>query len=134
MQIQLRLDAGCYSSNSNTTATRIVIGIMASDAISRLCKHSFNVCSDLPKLNPIFSCSACDLWRERVHSVHYKDRSSLDRSKLSSKCECERKKEDMVVFASVLVLILKRVLRKRKKQFPKLKNVRDIGGCKVAGS
>jgi hypothetical protein len=66
---------------------------MASDAISRLCKHSFNVCSDLPNLNPIFSCSACDLRRERVHSLHYKDRSSLDQSKLSSKFQCQPKKK-----------------------------------------
>jgi hypothetical protein len=32
---------------------RIVIGIVASRAISRLCKHSFDVCSDQPKLNPM---------------------------------------------------------------------------------
>ncbi len=66
---------------------------MESDAISRLCKHSFNVCSNLPKLNPIFSCSACDLWRERVHSVHYKGQSSLDRITLSSKFQCQRRKK-----------------------------------------
>jgi hypothetical protein len=79
--------------NSNATATRIVIRIMASGAISRLCKHSFNVCSDLPKINPIFSSSACDLWRERVHSVNCKDRSSVDISLLSSNFQCQHQKK-----------------------------------------
>jgi hypothetical protein len=61
--------------------------------INRLCRHSFKECSDLPPLRPIFSCDACDKWRARVHSVHYKDRSSLIRSELSARYQCSRIKK-----------------------------------------
>ncbi len=61
--------------------------------INWLCRHSFKECSDLPPLRPIFSCDACDKWRARVHSVHYKDRSSLIRSELSARYQCTRIKK-----------------------------------------
>jgi hypothetical protein len=41
-----------------------------SNKINRLTKHKFEECSDFPRMPHIglFSCSACDNWRERVHN------------------------------------------------------------------
>jgi len=62
------------------------------ETINRLCRHSFNICSNLPKLLPLFSCSACDTWRERVHSVNFRYRSKLNRSTLSNKFQFQRQR------------------------------------------
>jgi hypothetical protein len=61
--------------------------------MNRLTRHKYHECSDLPALRPIFSCAACDEWRQRVNSVHFKDRCKLDRSKLSARYQCQRKKK-----------------------------------------
>jgi hypothetical protein len=63
--------------------------------INKLCKHQFEECSDLPRLTRIgiFSCSACDIWRERVHSKGH--RSLPRRDFLSDRHQCRRPKLNM---------------------------------------
>jgi hypothetical protein len=63
--------------------------------IKKLCKHQFEECSDLPRLTRIgiFSCSACDIWRERVHSKGH--RSLPRRDFLSDRHQCRRPKLNM---------------------------------------
>jgi hypothetical protein len=48
----------------------IVPSNKSSAAINKLCKQHFDERSDLPRLSRIgiFSCSACDNWREHIHS------------------------------------------------------------------
>ena len=61
--------------------------------INRLSNHLFNECSDLPALPPLFSCDACDRWRNRMHSAHFKNRGSLIRSELSARYQCSRERK-----------------------------------------
>jgi hypothetical protein len=63
--------------------------------MNRLTRHKYHECSDLPALRPIFSCTACDEWTQRIHSFHFKDRSILDRFKLSARYQCEDKKKNL---------------------------------------
>ncbi len=58
-------------------------------------RHKYHECSDLPALRQLFSCAACDEWRQRVHLVHFKDHSKLDRSKLSARYQCKCKKKNL---------------------------------------
>jgi hypothetical protein len=37
-----------------------------SKAINKLLPQSFDKYSNLPSLPPLFSCSACDAWRDRM--------------------------------------------------------------------
>jgi hypothetical protein len=60
--------------------------------INKLSQHVYNECSDLPKLPPLFSCDSCDRWRNRMHATHFKERSRLVRSELSSRYRCSRGK------------------------------------------
>jgi hypothetical protein len=44
------------------------MSLKASKEITKCLPHVFHECSDLPPLPPLFSCSACDAWRVRMHS------------------------------------------------------------------
>lgn len=60
-------------------------------AINFLCKHSFKECSDLPRLPPLFSCAACDEWRQRLHRVRYNEFHKLkNRASISKRFQCQR--------------------------------------------
>jgi hypothetical protein len=69
---------------------------MANESINELTKHKFEECSDLPRLTRIgiFSCSACDAWRERVHSRGF-GKSFKRRDFMSERHQCSRPKRHM---------------------------------------
>jgi hypothetical protein len=51
-------------------------------------EDEYAVCSDLPKMPPLYSCSACDSWRERIHTVHFREKMKIDRASLSVRYQC----------------------------------------------
>lgn len=57
-----------------------------------LLPHVFEECSDLPNLSRIgiFSCHACDMWRER--QIHSARKTDTPRCQLNSRFQCSRKK------------------------------------------
>jgi len=67
----------------------------SSRPITNVSRQIFKKCSDLPPVPPLFSCDACDRWRNRGHSVHFKKRSMLNRSDMSARYQCSQKKNNM---------------------------------------
>jgi hypothetical protein len=66
-------------------------------AVNKLCQHQYEECSDLPRFINIgiFSCSACDLWRERIHNKGYCAKKEVRRDFLSERYQCRRPKLNM---------------------------------------
>jgi hypothetical protein len=64
--------------------------------INQLTSHKFIECSDLPYLGRIgiFSCSACDRWRQRIHSRGY-GKAITRRDFLSDRYQCSREKRGL---------------------------------------
>jgi hypothetical protein len=62
--------------------------------INKLTPHKFFECSDLPQLCHlgIFSCSACDEWRERMHRRGFGKSLPQKRDFLNDMHQCHRKK------------------------------------------
>jgi len=63
-------------------------------AINKLTRHEFEECSDIPRITltrlGIFSCSACDSWRERHLSKGFKSGVIKRRDFLSDRHQCSR--------------------------------------------
>jgi len=62
-----------------------------SKEINKRLPHVFHECSDLPPLPPLFSCSACDAWRVRMHSKGHG--CIVRRDFLNDRHQCTRFKE-----------------------------------------
>lgn len=59
-------------------------------AINKLLPHVYHECSELPPLPPLFSCSACDAWRNRIL---LKGHNNIQRRDfLSDRYQCSRAK------------------------------------------
>jgi hypothetical protein len=67
------------------------------NCINKLTEHKYYECSDLPRLCHIgiFSCSACDIWRERIHSRGNGKSLPQRRDFLSDRHQCRREKLGM---------------------------------------
>lgn len=68
--------------------------------INKLVRHVYEECSDLPSLPPLFSCSACDAWRERLHDKGYKNIRRRDF--LNDRHQCTRVKEGRPIKVRVI--------------------------------
>jgi hypothetical protein len=66
---------------------------MEQNELNFLYHHEFMECSQLPSLPPIFSCAPCDEWRRRMHCLQYRQNCSLDRSLMSERYQCQRRKK-----------------------------------------
>jgi len=70
---------------------------MMKNTINALTQHKFLECLDLPQLSciGIFSCSACDKWRERIHSRGFGKGLPQRRDFLSNWYQCSRSRKGL---------------------------------------
>jgi hypothetical protein len=83
--------ACCASGTYRWEIKSITMSLKASKEINKLLPHVFYECSELPALPPLFSCSACDTWRERIHNKG--SRAIHRRDFLNDRYQCSRAKK-----------------------------------------
>jgi hypothetical protein len=70
--------------------------VKTNDSINKLTHHKFYECSELPFLGclGIFSCSACDRWRQRIYSRGF-GQALPRRDFLNDRYQCSRSKRGL---------------------------------------